>query len=389
MTRTPRQRLRLALLRAFARFRLLAQRPEQKRRAPRDLRSWPRPLRILVIRPDHLGDLLFITPALQLLRRRYPEAQIAALVGPWGAPILSHNPHVGQIITLPFPGFTRQPQASLWQPYQLLRHWARQLRGKYDLAFILRFDHWWGALLACVAEVPQRVGYARPEVAPLLSHAVPYVAGRHEVEQNLALVEWELAPGHALPLYHPLEFRIPEQAVTWARDLSGCGHPIAIHPGAGAAVKLWQVERWAAVADALAAETGAPILLTGSPAERPLGLKIAAHMKRAAAVLAGETTLDQLAALFAQCRLVLGLDSGPLHLAVAVGTATVQLYGPVDRTTFGPWGPPERHRVLVSAWPCIPCNRLDYSPDELAYHPCVREIGVAEVLEATRQALSA
>ncbi len=143
----------------------------------------------------------------------------------------------------------------------------------------------------------------------------------------------------------------------------------------------------AAVAGALAQETGAQILLTGSQAERPLCEEIAGHMTTEARVMAGQTTLDQLAALFARCRIVLGLDSGPLHLAVAVGAPTVHLYGPVDTATFGPWGAPERQRALNSAWPCIPCNRLDYRPGELPHHPCVREIKVDAVLEAARQAL--
>jgi ADP-heptose:LPS heptosyltransferase len=107
-----------------------------------------------------------------------------------------------------------------------------------------------------------------------------------------------------------------------------------------------------------------------------------------ARLLAGETTLDQLAAVFRGCRLVLGLDSGPLHLAVAMGTPTVHLYGPVDVVTFGPWGAAERHRALTSDWPCIPCNRLDYADDSVPHHPCVREIGVEKVLAAARQGMS-
>ena len=395
MTRTPRHRLRLALLRVFAH---LTRAPDSRllRRSPAKTDSFTA-RRVLVIRPDHLGDLLFITPALRALRQRYPGTHITALVGPWGAPALANNPHVDEIIRLPFPGFSRQPKPSPWQPYGLLRRWARQLRGHYDLAFILRFDHWWGALLAYLASVPQRVGYAVPEVTPFLSHAVPYSGGRHEVEQNVRLIDGGALDMHPsdhpsttdAPGHHPLEFHIPQHAIAWARDLWRNTRPIAIHPGAGAAVKLWRTERWTAVADALTNATGARILLTGSETERPLCLEIAAQMETEALVMAGKTTLDQLAATFADCRLVLGLDSGPLHLAVAVGTPTVHLYGPVDPAAFGPWGVRERHPVVVSAWPCIPCDRLDYGPEELAYHPCVREIQVDAVLTAAQQALSA
>jgi len=382
VTRIHRQRLRLVLLCTFAHLASKIARP-----TPHTSRLTPHAPRILVVRPDHLGDLLFITPALRALRQRYPSAHVTALVGPWGAPVLANNPHVDEIIPLPFPGFTRQPKPSPWQPYTLLRHWARQLRGQYDLAFMLRFDHWWGALLAYMAVIPVRVGYDIPAVKPFLSRALPYAVGQHEVERNLRLVNLEDQFTN-LPVYQPTEYPIPEQAVVWARNLLQNRTAIAVQPGAGAAIKLWRVEGWAKVGDVLAQETGNPIVLTGSEAERSLCQAIAGNMSTPAWIVAGETTLDQLAALFARCRLVLGLDSGPMHLAVAVGTPTVHLYGPVDPASFGPWGPPERHRVLSSAWPCIPCNRLDYMEAEILHHPCVREIAVENVLAAAREVLS-
>jgi lipopolysaccharide heptosyltransferase II len=387
--------MRLTLLRTFARLTQPDSTEQANLGAVRV--ELPRAPRILVIRPDHLGDLLFVTPALRVLRQRFPDAHITALIGPWGLPVLRDCPHINDVIALPFPGFTKQAKPSPWQPYALLHRWARQLRGCYDLAVVLRFDHWWGALLAYLAGVPQRVGYAVPQVAPFLSHAAPYIAGRHQVIQNQRLLDWGEVnahpsgnPPHALsPIDCPLEFHIPEQAVAWATELLGQSRPIAIHPGAGAAIKLWRVEGWVVVADALSKETGSQVILTGTKAEHPLCVEIAAQMRSEPLMMAGKTTLDQLAAILSKCRLVLGLDSGPLHLAVATGTPTVHLYGPVDAATFGPWGSQKRHRVLVSGWPCIPCDRLDYGPNELTNHPCVREIGIDSVLTAARQALAA
>ena len=102
-------------------------------------------------------------------------------------------------------------------------------------------------------------------------------------------------------------------------------------------------------------------------------------------VAAGETGLGELAAIMARCQLVLGVDSGPLHLAVAMGTPTVHLFGPVDKRAFGPWGDPAHHVVVTSEMDCIPCNRLDYTPSELDGHPCVRNITVEQVLEAVEK----
>jgi ADP-heptose:LPS heptosyltransferase len=394
--RTRRERIRLRLLRGLA---YLTRAPAVPS-GPEATESFPG--RILVLRPDHIGDVLFLTPALRILRQRFPNAQITALVGPWGAGVLSGNPDVDHIMTLPFPGFSRQPKPSPWQPYVLLYHWARHLQGRYDLALVMRFDHWWGALLSYLAKIPLRVGYALPEVAPFLSHPVPYWPGRHEVSQNLHLATWRwhqqtahcgdgsAAPyGGYSPAEHPLVFPVPEKAQAWAGRSLPDAPFIAIHPGAGGAVKLWRTEGWAVVADRLAHEMGVHIVLTGTAAERSLCQAIAATASITPWIMAGETRLDQLAALFSRSRLVLGVDSGPLHLAVATGVPTVHLYGPVDPVSFGPWGDPQQHRVLRSAWPCVPCDRIDYSPAESTHHPCVREIEVEAVIAAARAGWSA
>jgi heptosyltransferase-2/heptosyltransferase-3 len=163
---------------------------------------------------------------------------------------------------------------------------------------------------------------------------------------------------------------------------------VAIHPGAGAAVKRWRPEAWAEVADTLAAEFGLTVVLTGSAAERELCEQVAAGISAGATNLAGTTSLPELAAVYGRCRLVLGPDSGPLHVAVAAGTPTVHLYGPADPVAFGPWGPPARHRVVTPGIGCAPCGVLAWD-DELDMHPCVRAIPVAAVVAAARAALGA
>jgi lipopolysaccharide heptosyltransferase II len=384
--RTRRQQVRLALLRLFAR--LSAFEPPASILHP--------PSSILLIRPDHLGDLLFTTPALRALRAAFPQARITCLVGPWAEAVVASNPHIDEIMLCPFPGFTRQTKKSVIEPYVILGRYGRLLREKeFDLAVVLRFDHWWGALLAYLARIPRRVGYAIAEVKPFLTDAIPYIPGRHEVEQNLALVEAVSGQKEQpiVPSDYPLELPFNAQDQEFAtRYLAeqGIGNDdllVCIHPGAGAPVKLWRDEGWAQVADDLVAGYGAKVILTGSADEAPLVQAIAGRIASQPIVAAGETTLGQLAALMARCRLVLGVDSGPLHLAVAMGIPTVHLYGPVDSRTFGPWGDPTRHIVLTSDMDCIPCNRLDYRADELKEHRCVWDISEAHVSEAARQLL--
>jgi len=383
--RTVRQWLRLALLRFYA-----AVAP-----APRaDLADLPDDARLLVIRPDHLGDVLFTTPALRALRHARPRAHITTLVGPWAARALQGNPAVDEVLTCPFPGFTRQRKGPLWEPYRLLYDYAKGLAAqRFDAALILRPDHWWGALLAHRARIPRRLGTARPETIPFLTLALADAPSQHEVARNLALIA-ALPPSPATTGAGPgvkagLAFYLTDEDRTFAdRTLGGPDAVwVAIHPGAGAPVKRWRPDAWAQVGSTLARETGARILLTGSADEARLCQEIAALMQPPPLVLAGQTDLGGLAALYARCRLVLGPDSGPLHLAVAVGTPTVHLYGPADPASFGPWGDPARHRIVTLGIGCSPCRHLDWPEAELDEHPCVWAIPVERVMEETRRIL--
>lgn len=373
-----RARVRLALLRMIGRG---YARP-QPALTPRS---------VLLIRPDHLGDMLFATPAFRNLRAALPQARITLLAGPWGQPVVARNPDLDEVRLCSFPGFERQPKAHPAASYRLLFETARTLRGQFDTALVLRFDHWWGAWLAAAAGIPRRIGYDQLATRPFLTDAQPYRAGRHEVVQNAALVA-ALAPGTTGDPA-PLRFDIAKPARTWAAEwLRSHGADtvqplVAIHPGAGAAVKQWPPAAWAQVARGLMEAPGARILLTGGASERPLTDAIAAELSGPVFNAAGQTSLDQLAALLARCRLALGADSGPLHLAVAVGTPTVHLYGPVSAEKFGPWGDPAHHVVLKTAWPCAPCDRLDWPTEALAAHACMAAIPVAAVVAAAQAAL--
>lgn len=386
--RTNRHHVRRTLLRTFAFCT-----PFLRDRAKRIEDSG---LRILLIRPDHIGDLLFTTPALRVLRKAFPDAYLACMVGPWAKAVVEKSPHIDELIVCTFPGFTRQPKNSVFIPYQMAWKWAMALRARrFNMAVVLRFDHWWGALLAYLAGIPHRLGYAIAECEPFLTMAVPYVSRRHEVKQNLTLVEQViLAYGRDIP-QDPLhlEFvvtRQDQEDITHylaERGVTPDEKIVAIHPGAGAAVKEWRTDAFAQVADAIVERWQAKVVLTGSHDDLDLAWSIYAQMCNDPIVAAGNTTLGQLAALYQRSRLVIGPDCGPLHLAVAMGTPTVHLYGPVDVGKFGPWGSPARHLVLTSGYKCIPCNRLDYSAKELPNHPCVRAIAPQMVLEAVQKLL--
>lgn len=355
------------------------------------------PERVLLIRPDHLGDLLFSTPALRLLRRAWPAAHITYLVGPWAEAVVNRNPRVDRVIACEFPGFGNGPKPAKLHPYLHLWRWAGSLgREGYDLALNLRYDFWWGAALTFFARIPRRVGYAIPECQPFLSLAVPFEAGQHAVDSNLRLAA---AAAHIeVPLMsearsYGLDFPLTpaERALALAllhRHGWKAGDVlVGIHPGTRGNVKHWTVEGWQAVALALT-QRGARILLTGTAAEADTCRGIAARVPGKPIVAAGETSLGQLAALLENCAVVLGVDSGPLHLAVAMGVPTVHLYGPSDPTTFGPYDDPARHIVLRTDWRCSPCHRFEYPQHELKYHRCMEAIHPQAVLAAAEKLLS-
>ncbi len=361
------------------------------------------PSRILLIRPDHLGDLILTTPVLDALRSHAPDAHITMMIGPWSSEVVARHPALNRLITCPFPGFQRAAQGAL-DPYILLFRTAQQVRREqYDLAINLRPDFWWGAALLYLAGVPQRIGYAIQPGEPFLTRPLPFPAAEHATLSNLRLTSAGLqALGNPIleepytPAKYPLYFKPTEAEQAWVDEqLQGAGvdheEPIVvIHAGTGGAVKLWRNEAWAHVADKLTTSEilprGVHIVLTGSNNERALLEEIIREMK-SEPVLMTNTTVGQLAALLARAQLVLGVDNGPLHMAVAQDTPSLRIFGPTDPRIFGPWGDKKRHRVIAATQRCatcpaIPCGRLDFRPEEISEHPCVRNITERQMLHA-------
>jgi heptosyltransferase III len=358
-----------------------------------------RPRRILLMRPDHLGDVLLSSPAVALLRAELPDAELTYLVGPWSMEVARHGPGPVALQALAFPGFGRRPARSLVDPYRLLWREARRLRAaRYDLAVILRPDHWWGALLALAAGIPSRIGFDLPEMADLLTHALPAAPHAPAAEQSLRLARAavELGRGASQPSAAPRGpiFRLSEDehaaaARLWRDNRLGGRAVVAVQPSAGAILKSWPVRRWAAVADELAS-AGLAVVLAGGPGDRPLLDRISAAMATPPAAVLSGAPLGVAAATYARCQLVIGLDSGAAHLAAAVGTPTVRLYGPTDVAVFGPWpADPERQLALTADLACVPCGRLERPPCGATEQPaCLLGITPARVAVAARRVLA-
>jgi len=293
--------------------------------------------RLLLIMRLPLGDTLFVTPTIRALRQRYPGAQITALAAGANAPLLAHNPDLDDTIVLPFHRDWRGGGA-LPATLRLLLH------RRYDLALCFSTPSLGWLAVAC--------GIPRQEFPDYLPFWWCWPQdfsewnGRHAVELYATAARRLDLPS----LEHRTHVRLtPAERAGMAGllhqlRLNRAPLRIAVHPGSGAAPaqKRWPLCRFAEVARTLVAQTGAQIIVAGGPSEAALAAQLCCAIGPAAISLAGRLNLRQSMALFAACDLFVGNDSGPLHLASAVGTPVVGVYGPTDPAVFGPWAPPQR-----------------------------------------------
>jgi lipopolysaccharide heptosyltransferase II len=350
--------------------------------------------RILFIRPDHIGDMLLAMPAIRLLKATRPRTEVHVLAGPWSAKMLENMPEVDQVLTINFPGFDRDAKkTSPWQPYIYLLRISRQLRKiGYHTAIVMRPDHWWGAMLAHVAGIKRRIGYKLPDVTPFLTDVLEHQR-EHAVRQNVRLIgEWTgTISDDGIPFYYQVTAESDQFMVEYltGHQLDSTGKLICIHPGAGAWAKRWSDAQWGTTADMLLDQhPEAAILFTGTDHERAAIEQITGQMRHTAINTAGDLTIDQLAALYKQASIALGPDSGPMHLAAALDTPTITLFGPADPLEYRPWGKPQEHIVLTSNIACRPCRVLDWGDDDPEYHPCVRDIQPWQVVQAAQRTLN-
>jgi heptosyltransferase-2 len=336
-------------------------------------------MRILVVLPNWFGETLFTTPFLRALRRCRPEAWIATLGRPACREVLLHSPHVNAILDYD-EGAAHAGLAGHLRLVRMLR------QHRFDAAYILRRSLKRTALLAA-AGIRDRIGFANRKSGWLLTTRVrPAGADGHKAASYLPL----LAPAGCAGEANAFDYEVTETELAGAKSLlerEGLldGRPlIVLHPGANWAHKRWPPERFAAVGDRLSASHGARIAVTGGPDDRGLAEAIRTAMTQPAAVLAGRTSVRQLAACLTQARLFISNDTGILHIAAALGRPLVGLYGPTSPAWCGPLGEPGRIRIVHHAESCptIPC----YEEVHEGY-PGMESITVDEVCEAATQLL--
>lgn len=341
--------------------------------------------RILVVKLADIGDVLTATPALRALRLSFPTAQIDLLTTPHAAAIAPRS-LLDRVFTAP-----RALVATPGDGPALVRLLVELRRGRYDaVAFLHHLTLRSGVakyrLLAAATGAPILVGLDNGHGGWLTHPAADDGFGAlHEVAYGLRVVERLGAAAPAdLRLLAEYSAADLDAAAGWLQGMAGRPR-VAIHPGSGgySLARRWEPEKWAVVADALAQQRGAAILLVGAPADGTAA--VAAAMAAPALDLGGQTSLPQLAALLGQCDLFLGADSGVMHLATAAGVPVVALFGPSNHLAWGPWTPGGCSTVVRLGLSCSPCSYVGHSVgwrDGCWHRSCLADLQPAQVLAA-------
>ncbi len=351
------------------------------------------PHRILLVRLERIGDLLMTRDAMAAVRSLAPAAHVDLVVGSWNVALARLLGVADSIEQADAPWLARSAGGDG------IGRLARRFRGwhsrRYDLAINFEGDIRSHALMA-LAAAPRRIGFDMAGGGPLLTDCVRYDPREHTAANALRLVEHAFAkpPGSLRPgLLPPLA--VPPAAEERARQLLGrppgrdSAPLVGIHVSGGREIKQWALSRFAGVGRRLAEEAGAVLVMTGSTGDRPAIEAVRRLLPAHVSVidLARDLDLVTLAAALRLLDVFITGDTGPMHLAAAVGTPLVAIFGPSDPARWGPLSPGAR--VVRAGIACSPCNRIRRPPARCVGHvpDCLEAVDATRVFEAARELL--
>jgi heptosyltransferase-2 len=332
------------------------------------------PSRILVMRLSALGDVLLATPAVRALKKRFPNAAIEWLVEQRYLPLLEKNPHVGAL--------AYEKAGAHAGPAGILRLRSELASRGYDLVVDLQ-DKPKTRLWSGIGKrtVSMRKRSATQALLTLVGRDPPLTRA-HAIDLFLEV----LAPLGVEPDGRALELRLSDAMHGEAARALPPGALLGLAPGAGWATKQWAPSRFARLA-VLLRERGLTPLLLGGPGDAASlaavreGIDGGASLRDTAGLSVGG-----LAAAIARCSLVVANDSGPAHIASALGTPLVALFGPTSQERWRPLSP--RSEVVRLELPCAPCSNHGSERCPLGHHDCMEKLEVGAVLEAALRVAS-
>ena len=348
------------------------------------------PRRVLLLRLERIGDLLMALDAIGLARALVPHAEIDLAVGSWNAELVALVPGLGRVDQIDVPWLARDGRGWSWP--RLIAH-ARGWRSRrYDLVVNFEPDIR-SNFLAWLSGAPRRAGYWTGGGGAFLTDGFAYDPARHVRQNAEQLIRCVLpAPAGAAVPTPAVRLELPASARARAAELvAGAGGSlIGVHASGGRPSKQWHPERFAAAAGEIARRHGSTVVLTGGPGDRALVEAVASHLEGVPTLdLSGTIDLATLAAVIERLDLFLTGDTGPMHVAAAVGTPLVALFGPSDPRRYGPAGGP--HEVLRIDLPCSPCGLVRLPPVRCRNRvpECLDGIAVDTVVSAAERVLAA
>ena len=335
--------------------------------------------RIVLLRTCFIGDSVTFLPTIASIRRAFPSAKLTVVASEAGAEIVSEESLVDEVMICSRRDFSRMSR--LQKARFMFQMW--RLRPDLFIASTQEEDVWF-SLLALFSGAKYRVGFSESEGHFLFNVLVPARKDTSEINRNLDVLR-ELC----LPVMRDLpEVRVSlESASRIESFLLGHGVSsndllVAIHPYGARPSRAWFVERYAQVADAIVS-LGMKVVLTGDSKDAPRIAEITLLMRGRPLMLSGMLSISELKALLRRCALVVTVDTGTMHLAVALGTPTVALFGPGD---FLKWGYHVPHFTAIrKPVSCAPCYRFEC--DDEHGHKCMDLIAVEDVLDTVKAVL--
>jgi lipopolysaccharide heptosyltransferase II len=353
---------------------------------------WRNVRRVLVVRLDNLGDVLMTTPAIAAIRAGLPDVHLALLASRAGAAVARFVPEIDQIIEFepPWMKASSACEDGALGSYEA-QMIARLAAARFDAALIFTVctqSALPAALLCRLAGIPLRLAHSRENPYGLLTDWVSETdrlqdGMRHEVARQLALAG---SVG-----FHVADDRLRLQPATAdferaREELHACGVPsgqpyFVVHPGASAASRRYPAERFGIAAEAIARRSGCTAVFTGDASEAPLVETARSAMAGGSSLLVGKLGVGALAALIAESRLLIANNTGPAHIAAAMGTPVVVLYA-LTNPQHTPWK--VRSRVLYHPVECRYCLK-SVCPE--GHHDCLRKVKPETVVDAALELL--
>lgn len=338
-------------------------------------------MKILVRATNWVGDAIMSIPALEAIRQRWPDAQITILARPGVAELYNGQPFVDSVVA--FKAASRSPV--------VMERVAAGLRAEqFDCAVLLQ-NAFSAAWLVWRAKIAERIGYARDGRGILLSRAVKVPrSGEIPAHESFYYLELLHRAGwlESIPKVTQISLALQAGALEAAEarlqeaGVRAAAKRVAIAPGAAyGSAKCWPPDRFAQVADALVDEFDADVILFGASSELEICRQIADRMRHRPVVLAGQTSMGELPALFSRCSLFVGNDSGAMHVGAAVGLPVVAVFGSTDPHGTAPVTP--RRRLVQHPVACSPCFLRECPID----HRCMERVAVDEVRQTAAKSL--